>query len=954
MNPFLEQTAQVVIEHLQKNNGDITIIFPNRRSILFFNYYFKKKFLQQYDSLTIWMPECYTISDYIIRHSDYAEPDELYLIYQLYLVYCRVTQRQEPFSRFYFWGSVILSDFNEIDTYLIDPQQLFDNILLWKEPEKLFPLLTDDLKKSLGYFAWLFKEPGQELSDEQKVFVEIWKSLYKIYNQFNKLLKQNKVAYRGMILKETISTLEKNKNGSGTLFVIGLNVLNACEQAFLQHQVKIRETYFLWDFDDYYIHSGHEAGFFLRENLKLFEKNTILLKSDNITSKPPEIEIIASPSGIAQAAIVSHFLDGFYTNSNALSTGIVLCDESMLVPLLQGLPDKIQDINITMGFPLKGSLVYGFIRLMIMHQRKARIDNRQQTQFSRETITAILGHPFVSVMKERDQLFNFFINSGLTFFSVSDLDELKLTENASDLLFTKTPDFRNFNQWLKNIINQIIKQKPGTSERKLDDDLLYRVQLIINQVSDIFETFENEPDIELYFSILMQRLEAVRIPFEGEPLSGLQVMGLLESRNLDFEKVFILSANEGVIPRTADTPSLIPQSVRRAFGLPLHQHSDAMYGYYFYRLLHQSKQCIIVYHSSGDENHSGEPSRFVQQLNYEMNPAPSEKRVYFNLDFGRKIETNVRKQGYIAEKLQQFFDASNPRILSPSALKSYINCQVEFCYKYIFRLDQPDDKGVVDAAMFGRLLHAMMHELYKDLVNQFVTADQLNKLAGNHDAVHHALVQAVISEMEVNPAHIEAFCHGRNYIAFEILKKYARQVILTDARKYAPMQLIATESKMTAVVPVHINKTLSQVLLNCRFDRIDRPAELKTGIRIVDYKTGDENLKFKENDAFNDYITFTEHNAAFQLLCYSFVYEHNYPGTDIHPVIYQVKTLHQHGATSIQVGKNENPTYREIAPSFTEALQQLVNDIFDTGKPFIATNDLKKCERCSFSHLCLR
>ncbi len=954
MNPFLEQTAQVIIDHLHKNNGDITIIFPNRRSILFFNHYFKKKFLQQYGSTTIWMPDCYTISDYIIRHSGYAEPDELYLIYQLYLVYSSVTQRQEPFSRFYFWGSVILSDFNEIDTYLIDPQQLFDNISSWKDPEKLFPLLTEDLKKSLGYFAWLFKEPGQELSDEQKLFVEIWKSLYKIYNQFNKLLKQNKVAYRGMILKETISKLEKDKNASGTLFVIGLNVLNACEQAFLQHQVKIRETYFLWDFDDYYIKTGHEAGFFLSENLKLFEKNTILLKSDNITSKPPEIEIIASPSGIAQAGIVSHFLEGFYTNSNALSTGIVLCDESMLVPLLQGLPDRIHDINITMGFPLKGSLVYGFIRLMIMHQRKARIDKRQQAQFSRETITSILGHPFVAVIEERDQLFNFFINSGLTFFSASDLDELKLTENASYLLFTKTPGFRNFNHWLKKVIDQIVTIKPDATERNLNHHLLHRVQIIINQVSDVFETFETEPDIELYFSILMQRLEAVRIPFEGEPLSGLQVMGLLESRNLDFEKVFILSANEGIIPRTDETPSLIPQSVRKAFGLPLHQHADAMYGYYFYRLLHQSQQCIIVYRSSGDENHSGEPSRFLQQLKYEMKPTPLEKQVHFNLDFGRMKETAVKKNGCIAEKLEQYFNPSDQRVLSPSALKSFINCQIEFCYRYIFRLDQPEDKGMVDAAMFGRLLHAMMHELYKDFVNQLVTVDQLNKLAGNHDAVHHALVQAVISEMEVNPAHIEAFSHGRNYIAFEILKKYARKIIMADARNYAPLQLIASESKMTAMLPVHTDKTMRQVLLGCRFDRIDRPAELKAGIRIVDYKTGDENLKFKENDALNDYMTFAEHGAAFQLLCYSFVYEHNNPGADIHPVIYQVKTLHQHGATSIQAGKNENPTYREIAPSFTEALQQLVNDIFDTGKPFIATNDLKKCERCSFNHLCLR
>lgn len=984
---FLKDLAQRLYANFGNKLAEVSIVFPNRRAGLFF-----RKDLAEVIDQPVWAPEILSIESFVNQFSTLQVADRLTLIFMLYEEYKKLNSHLENFDRFYSWGEILLKDFEDIDRYLINPDHLFTSLKEQKELESRFDYLTEEQKEVIRSFWSSF---GEKLSAQQKGFLDVWETLPKVYHNFTSTLKNQNLAYEGMIFrqiaykalasKKSMSTADFSSPKKKKYIFAGFNALSASEEVILKYFVEFQGAEVFWDVDKSYLEDpSAEAGLYFRK----YKKDKVLAKTfrdplpSYLDDSSKKLEIIGVPLAVGQAKKLGEMLN--YIKEKSLTplrtnTVVVLPEEHLLFPVLHSLPHEIEDINVTMGYPLKETALYGFLEHLIHFQQVMITDNTGQPLFHHKSLLAILRHPLFQqhsgdlsrslVHKIEKQNHIYFTKSGLD-----------IQEEFSQSIFKKVSGGNELIDYLIQILMNIdvkegnIREKATSNESEAEDEKLeslekefiYHFYTLLNRLKEIITTQKVELNITTFSRLFRQMINTAKLPFSGEPLKGLQIMGALETRNLDFENVIILSMNEGAFPGKGTSNSYIPFNLRKGFGLPSVDQQDAIYAYTFYRLMHHAKNIYLLYNTEVGKNMNGEMSRYLFQLLYETNYEIKTSLLSNSVKPQSTKPITVFKNREILDILQKYVlvNGEATRRLAPSALNIYLDCRLKFYYRYILNLQEPDKiQDKIDPMIFGNVLHLVMEYLYKDFMEKTGRTEILETdFEGLKKEVEDALNKAFLNYFFEENGKAYSF-EGGDIIAAEIIIKFAYKILEHD-KKYAPFQILGLEANEKDGyyynVPVELEGTNFEVGLKGIIDRID----LKEGVlRVLDYKTGKDKKDVESIDSLFDRDDKNRNKAAMQTLIYGLLFNEKYPDApySIMPGIYNSKQLFSDDfdvrLRIKPVDQKHFQPLNNIIPyldDIKKGIQQLFAEIYNSEIPFDQTDDLKKCGYCPYSGICHR
>ncbi|MDE6862041.1 MAG: PD-(D/E)XK nuclease family protein, partial [Alistipes sp.] len=853
-----------IAEQLYRKYGDdissLHILFPSRRARLFFN-----DALASVATRPLWQPNWLTIDDLIEEITGLHKADKIRLITELYKIYAEY-HPYETFDKFYFWGEMLLADFDMIDKYMIDADMLLRNIEQIKELETDVSYLTPEQMKIIAFWGSFGDETN--LSEEKRKFLNIWRTLPVIYSRFRDRLQAMGMAYTGMAYRqaaEMISRGEAVTDPNRRYVVAGFNALSQSEKRLFRHiETNCRSIEFLWDYDSYYVDGKeHEAGMFLRENIAMF-KPGLEISHDNFTSIPKEFSAIACASNAVQCKYVAEILSSLPREELDKRTAVVLTDENLLIPLLYSLPQHIEEVNVTMGYPLKLTLVYSFIERLIELQSHCR-RKADDTIFYHADVTGILSHPYIAECCHRKatELYEHITRNRI----ISVRNSLFKDDAVLSKIFSAASGWHDLSQYILDIIDMLVPTV-GNGDDKTAVEYMALAHEEIGKLSNSLLTCDIELSDQIYVSLLRRHLQEIRIPYEGEPLNGIQVMGILETRNVDFDNVIILSMTDATFPgdRTSQ-PSFIPYNLRAAYGLPTPEHHEGVYAYYFYRLIERASRVFMMYCSRADEKSTGEQSRYIYQLAYE---SPFDIRrisvgVDVNIDEQRPI--TIAKDAAIMERLERYLTPETAYKLSPTALFRYVQCPLKFYFASVARLKTSDEvSDEIDALTFGNILHEAMFELYKPLAGIEHPAERIELLRKGHaieDAVDVAVGRVYL---QTDKPQREDYT-GNTLLVKDIVTKYIRRGVMRYDARNDNFAIVGLEQDVEYRFPLDECRS---VTLAGRADRID---SLDGGaLRIIDYKSGNTpHLDFNGIDSLFNGKAEERISNIFQTLLYSMI-----------------------------------------------------------------------------------
>lgn len=950
-NGFLEELAGKVVAEFAGEMDRLWIVFPNRRAGLFFTRALAQKITQP-----IWSPTVLSFEDFVYKFSDYNLADRMTLLLDLYEVYREISPVQESFDNFYFWGEMLLKDFDEVDRYLVNADDLFVSLKNLKEIDARFHFFSDEQRDALeSFWSAALEKP----SENKKDFIVFWKSLGPIYHGFIKRLRMQKAGYQGMIYRHVWEKTKSKKitwENERVLFA-GFNALTLVEENIIKWFIKEKNGKLYWDLDSYYFDDpAHEAGYFLRKYYNDPEFRPFFPKKvpSFFQSARKEIRTISASQYPGQALIAGNIIrdhEVIEDKPGLENTVIVLPDETLLPALLYALPDNIQKINITMGYPVTNSSFYSLFEHLIELQERAR-RGKNKHWFNHVNVINILNHPFIfHTAPEECRKW------------VEKIRRNNMIHIPTDI-FSEIDSLRDFFQVVEEpldlfdyLMDALIRIRSYFSLEETADYLFEKefALVIYHFLNRLKETFISR-DIKLTFSLIRKIFRSSarneKIPFTGEPLEGLQIMGLLETRNLDFTNVIMISFNEGYFPRTVIQSSFIPHNVRRAFQLPTPEHQDAIYSYLFYRLVQRAKNIFLIYNSEDAYNRNAEPSRYLYQLKFESQLPIRHQSLVNNISIQSRIPVVIFKDEFILEKLGRYLAShqDEPKNLTPSKLNLYLSCPLTFCYRFVYDVEEKQEVTEdLDAAKFGQILHKVMEYIYKPYEKRMISGDMfrtirqgINKALSYGFAVYHG------SENQQSDFRFE----GKNLLGREIIHKYANKILDHD-QGHTPFLIQGLEVPYQLEFPVTIGGQQRSVSLKGVIDRLD----MKDGsIRIIDYKSGRDLSIFRSIAGLFDRSDKYRNKAVFQTFLYALMYIEHHPDEDL-PVIsglYNFKELHS-GDFDIRIKmktQNNLPAepisdVRPMMDEFRSHLSGLIQEIFDPAIPFKHPETLKECIYCS-------
>jgi hypothetical protein len=960
---FLERIAKLLYEQNGGNIRNHCLVFPSRRAGLYF--------LKYYAALLdkpVWSPSILTINEFFGSFSELTVADNEILLFELYKVYRELNKSAESFDEFYFWGDMLLNDFDDIDKYMAKASVLFRNVSDFKNIDYQFGDIDQEQAEIIKRF-WKNFEPEKQ-SPEKTGFISIWSFLNDLYMGFKSILRSRGLAYEGMILRDIA---EKYINGKppeikwDEVHFIGFNALNKCEMTVMKKLREEGRANFYWDYDNSYIRAGklNSAGMFMTGNLKVFGNDmpddwnydTLLTARDKNISR----KIIETTSDIAQVKLIPDLLSNIpgLTREDAHHTAVILADENLIVPVLTSLPGNIGDINITMGYPLKMTGVYSLIRHLLDIQRNSSVENGK-TWFGYQDVIEILRHQLICnlIDKDKEQIINDITENNLIRIPSDFLSRSEILK----IIFTKTVDPQQLSDYLREILS-IIPAGYGSDaeaspdqimQRKLTNEFIFSVMKSVNRL----ETIVRSPDLsfrnETYIRILDKILRNQSVPFTGEPLSGVQIMGFLETRALDFRNIILLSVNEGILPSVSSGSSFIPFSIREAFGLPVINHQESIYAYHFFRLLHRAENVTFIYNSDSTGLRTGEMSRFLTQLKYEQIIKPSVLNLSFDIRTPASIGTEVEKSELHMKRLQSLYVERSKAVLSPTAINTWLNCRMRFYYRYVNDLKEPEIiSPEIDHAIFGQILHRIMKNIYSDHINREVSLGFIEALIKDD---RHLLDTIDLAITENYSSATRRPLSGNDVIIKDILFIYLQKILKAD-KAIAPFSIAGLETSFSFMLPFQLNGETSEIRTGGNIDRVDR---IRGKTRIVDYKTGETAQKISSiGDLFVDDRK-KELDGWLQTLLYCEAYLVENPDVSVRPSIYKVKELTADRSSDIlKIKEDKNneillEDYKTIRGSFLEGLGGLITAIFSAEEPFRMTKSINKCGYCPYNGLCQR
>ena len=947
MKTFISETIDKLYAVFGERISELNLLFPSKRAQLFFNEELAKRLTNH----PIWQPNYLSIDKLMQQISGLRSTERLRLLAELYKIYSQY--HKESFDSFYYWGEVLLSDFNMIDNYLVNAEQLFVNLNDLKDIDRAFAYLEPEQADAVRRFWKTFRMDRENSSAQQKSFLSVWNTLFPIYSAFRKRLQEAGYGYTGMIYRFAAEKIQQRKvsdllkKTSSGFAVIGFNALSATEKILFHHLQEKYNALFFWDDDSYYVNdTTQEAGLFIRENRKLFP--SALGEPQTHYLAPKTITVINSPSDALQCKYVWSFLKQVEQQKNAegevpgKETAIVLTNESLLLPILHSIPPEIQHFNVTSGYPLQLTAAYSLVEYLVQLQQNRITDDSGHIRFYHKDIVGLLYHPYLQAIfteTEKQWINNIIDDIQLKQRIYVEVETLQQNDFFHDL-FSVCLNSKQISDYLINILDAVSIGFQRQEESRQERDYLYQTQKALIQITNTIENCGISLSIATFLSFLRKHLKRINIAFEGDPLTGIQIMGILETRNLDFENVLLLSVNEDNFPGHLADTSYIPSNLRNGYGLPTLNYHEAMYAYYFYRLLQQAKNIDIVYCSKNDGLISGEPSRFIQQLRLEKGHTIVEKSMDIHVNMTTQNDKPIFKDNSIQNILRRYLQGE--RALSPSALYKYIQCPYAFYLSYIAGIQEPVEiTEEPDASDFGSILHASLQEIYQRIQGKIDGIEILKNIPETE--ICEVINKNIQEQFESSVKHNGAIVSSRRFLV-----RYIQNVLQYDIHNSLSFLLNSTEEKIEGNIVFELNGKTEQGKIKGIIDRTD---ELPSGvIRLIDYKSGSLKNRVQHLSALFHSENQTSGIAIFQILLYALLYSRRY-NKEVLPMLYFTRYMNQEGYNgTVLIGKEEILRFSSIAESYEAELQKVLQELFNPQLPFIRNN--QSCDYCPYKELC--
>ncbi len=954
MRTFLQDVADSV----HKDYPDwenLTVVFPNRRAALYF-----RKALTENLTTPRWAPNILSIEEFIFSFSELKEADKLSLIVSLYRAFKKITHSEESLDHFYFWGEMLLRDFDELDKYLVNAEGLFRDLSNQKELDDYFDYLTEEQKKFLKEF---WQTVSFSDSDSKKSFLKLWQNLFGVYQEFKSNLLQDKKGYTGMIQREVAESFQGTSNITNKAVVFaGFNALTTAEEKIITWFVQYQNAKVFWDDDQFYIKEEHrEAGAFFRE----YRKQTILGKTfqetaPSLLGQPKEINVLGIPQRAGQPKLLSQQLEELIASKkNGQSTEIertviVLPDESLLLPVLYALPPTLQAINVTMGYPLVNTPYYSLIDFLFeLHLRK------RKEEFYHRYVLAVLRHPYLKArLGERGSswieeiLKNNQVHIAPSFFTsnITADPNPEVDQIIQSIFIAIEP--KDFLKYVLTIIQQLATSE--AADGFMEKEFAFHFHRVLSRVDEL--NVSEPMELRTQQRMFRQIARAEKVPFTGEPLEGLQIMGVLETRNLDFDHVIVLSLNEGLWPAAPRQGSYIPHTIRRAYKLPTSEHQDAMYAYLFYRLLQRAQKTDLYYNTEPDKLGTGEMSRYLYQLIYETGWKHERKILYNPVQVHQVEPITIEKKLDVLQKLERYFG----KALTPSTLNTYIECRLKFYFRHLIELKEPEEvEEEADARIFGNIFHRVMELFYLDLKSPSGEWSVREEHFANLDAKLEYYIERAFHEHFHLADQKKMNYNGLQLVVKEMVKKLAVHVLAKD-KKYSPFNIEFLEvNYFNTTVRVPQRDKILNIVLGGKIDRADRKDNT---VRILDYKTGGDLNIFTSIEALFDRGLEKRNKAAFQAMLYASVYVKRNQNlftptskTKLQPGLINRKDIFRNDFEyGLYLNKQRLEDVTGLLPEFEMHLNTLLQELFSPDQPFDQTTVLKTCSYCSYKEICGR
>ena len=955
METFLKQVAHDLYNKTEGNFTKVAIVFPNKRASLFFNEY-----LAQESDRPIWSPTYVSISELFRQSSDLSIADPIKLVCDLYKVFQKATGSKETLDDFYFWGEMLIADFDDADKNMADTHALFSNLKNLNELMDNYDFLEEGQKEALSQFFHNFSI--NQVTELKQRFISMWNVLGDIYAEYKALLESQSIAYEGMLYRQVIEQLDVEALPYNKYIFVGFNVLNKVEHTLFKKLNEAGKAMFYWDYDTFYLNkTPHEAGEFIRRNLRDFPSELPASFFDNL-NQPKEVTFIESPTENGQVRYLPQWIQENLT-SQEKETAVVLCNEALLQPVLHALPDNVKHINITMGFPLSQTPAYSFVNALMELHTSGYNPNNGRYLFAE--VISVLKHPYTRQLSPEAEKLEQTLTRDNRFYPLP--SELK-QDNVLELLFTPRRNNLDLCSMLSEALKEVavIYQQQAASHSDAFDQLyresLFKTYTLVNRFHTLIESKELNVQAGTFQRLLTRVMSSSSIPFHGEPAIGMQVMGVLETRNLDFRHLIMLSVNEGQLPKAGGDSSFIPYNLRKAFGMTTIDHKIAVYAYYFYRLMQRAEKVTLVYNTATDGINRGELSRFMLQFLIEWGYPVLRKQLEAAQSPQDSTPIIIEKTPDIMERMKSVFDIrNNPKaLISPSALNCYLDCPLKFYYKYVALLSAPDEVTAdIDSAKFGSIFHYAAEHIYKDLTahGKLISKENLETLLKDEVRLQ-TYVDNGFKELFFNlPPNEQPEYNGIQLINSAVIVKYIQQLLRNDLR-YAPFTFIGSEQRIFENIEICTSTGDIQSRIGGIIDRIDSKGE---SLRIVDYKTGgDADTPTNVQSLFIP--DKKRSNYVFQTFLYASIVckklrEKNDSRLVAPALLYIHRAASEKYSPVIQMGEPRKPkepvdNFAQYEGDFRENLKTLLEDIFNPDISFTQTEIEDKCAYCDFRALC--
>ena len=998
MKAFLKIVAKDMLEKYGTDMSDIAVVFPNKRASLFLNSY-----LAQLARKPIWTPTYITISDLFRRHTDLKVADPIKSICDLHKTFVKCTGIDETLDHFYGWGQLLLSDFDDVDKNMVDAKQIFANLSDIHELDDV-SYLTDYQKQMIKKFFSNFSDDHN--SELKKRFLQLWCHFYDIYVEFNKRLTQQGLAYEGALYRNVANNENIAFRHKKYLFV-GFNMMQKVELNLCDRLMKQGKAAFYWDYDQYYMDGNNEAGHYIRQFLPYYPNELADYPQQEIynnMTKNKDITYISAPTENIQARYVNTWLKENGRYKMGRNVAIVLSDESLLQSVIHSLPPEVGSVNITIGYPLQQTPFYSLIQQLIQLQGIGH--PKFSDTYRLHYVLIALRHPYTRYISEKYTDLQNKLNEQKRFYPSREFLSMDGDEGLSllfrDLEGTNAPkgtdkergtdkekDTASQDEYNKKLITYLLDvlRTIGIHAKKLEDPLfhesLYRTYTLLNRLQDLIMAGDLQVDIITLERLIQQLIQTTSIPFHGEPAEGIQVMGVLETRNLDFDHILVLSCNEGKLPKGVNDSSFIPFTLRNAYGLTTVENKVAIFAYYFHSMLQRAHDITLTYNNATEDGQSGEMSRFMLQMMVESQHSIKRR----TLTAGQKPLRPAYNEEQKTDEVMAVLD--DIKMITPTFLNTYQRCQKQFYYKYVKGLLEPDeiDEDEVDNKIFGNIFHRAAELFYYTFASKediavddrgkqrlihpiVISAGDLDNALKDSSLVYRLVDQAFREELfKVSSSDYHPKYNGLQLINKEVIASYLRQLITID-RRQVPFTIIGMEIVVSTTLGVATARGEKLFRIGGFIDRLDAVAangnpsaggNLAERIRVIDYKTGRAQATHPKDidEVFGTTPqAMNKHSDYYlQAILYSLIIKNDRrfnPAQE--PVSPGLLFIQNAGSEdydpTLKLGKELLSDVAPLEAEFTEHLRSLLADIYNPAVPLKPTEDKKRCIYCPYAALC--